>query len=48
MEVMDDERLLIEPAQNGLRRYGKVYERNFERAYAFTVRRVATAGRPRT
>jgi RNA polymerase sigma-70 factor, ECF subfamily len=37
---MDDERLLIEAAQKDPRRYGELYERNFERVYAFIARRV--------
>jgi len=38
--MMDEERLLIEAAQKDPRRYGELYERNFERVYAFVVRRV--------
>ena len=37
---MDEERLLIEAAQKDPRRYGELYEQNFERDYAFIVRRV--------
>src|SRR5262249_10766354 len=37
---MDEERLLIEAAQKDPRRYGELYERNFERIYAFVARRV--------
>jgi RNA polymerase sigma-70 factor (ECF subfamily) len=37
---MDQERLLIEAAQRDPRRFGELYERNFERVYAFIVRRV--------
>jgi RNA polymerase sigma-70 factor (ECF subfamily) len=37
---MDEERLLIEAAQKDPRRYGELYEQNFERVYAFIVRRV--------
>jgi RNA polymerase sigma-70 factor (ECF subfamily) len=37
---MDEERVLIEAAQKDPRRYGELYEQNFERVYAFTVRRV--------
>src|ERR1051326_4394891 len=38
--MMDEERLLIEAAQKDPRRYGELYERNFERVYAFIMRRV--------
>ena len=37
---MDDERLLIEAAQKDPRRFGELYEKNFERVYTFIVRRV--------
>jgi RNA polymerase sigma-70 factor (ECF subfamily) len=37
---MDEERLLIEAAQKDRRRYAELYEQNFERVYAFVVRRV--------
>ena len=37
---MDEERLLIEAAQKDLRRFSELYERNFDRVYAFVVRRV--------
>jgi RNA polymerase sigma-70 factor, ECF subfamily len=37
---MDDERQLIEAAQRDPRRFGELYERNFERVYAFVARRV--------
>jgi RNA polymerase sigma-70 factor (ECF subfamily) len=37
---MNEERLLIEAAQKDLRRYAALYEQNFERVYAFVVRRV--------
>jgi RNA polymerase sigma-70 factor (ECF subfamily) len=37
---MDDERLLIEAAQKDPRRFAELYERNFERVYAFIARRV--------
>jgi RNA polymerase sigma-70 factor (ECF subfamily) len=40
IEVMDDERLLIEAAQRDPRRFADLYERNFERVYAFIARRV--------
>ncbi|MGH3054653.1 MAG: RNA polymerase sigma factor [Gaiellaceae bacterium] len=35
-----DERLLIEAAQRDPSRFGELYEHNFERVYAFIVRRV--------
>lgn len=35
-----DERLLVEAAQRDPRRFGELYERNFERVYAFVLRRV--------
>src|SRR5213594_4646417 len=38
--MMDQERLLIEAAQKDPRRFGELYETNFERVYAFIVRRV--------
>jgi RNA polymerase sigma-70 factor (ECF subfamily) len=37
---MEQERLLIEAAQKDSRRFGELYEANFERVYAFIVRRV--------
>jgi RNA polymerase sigma-70 factor (ECF subfamily) len=37
---MEQERLLIEAAQRDPRRFGELYEANFERVYAFIVRRV--------
>jgi RNA polymerase sigma-70 factor (ECF subfamily) len=37
---MDDERRLIEAAQKDPRLFGELYERNFERVYAFVARRV--------
>src|SRR5437867_10432874 len=40
MARTDDERQLIEAAQKDPRRFGELYERNFERVYAFIVRRV--------
>jgi len=40
IHVMNEERLLIEAAQKDLRRYAALYEQNFERVYAFVVRRV--------
>src|SRR5436190_4895396 len=40
MARTDDERQLIEAAQKDPRRFGELYERNFERVYAFVVRRV--------
>src|SRR5690348_6813347 len=36
----EDERQLIEAAQRDASRFGELYERNFERVYAFVVRRV--------
>ncbi len=36
----DGDRLLIEAAQKDRRRFAEVYESNFERVYAFIVRRV--------
>jgi RNA polymerase sigma-70 factor, ECF subfamily len=36
----DDERLLVEAAQRDASRFAELYERNFERVYAFVVRRV--------
>ncbi|MCI0403962.1 MAG: sigma-70 family RNA polymerase sigma factor [Acidobacteria bacterium] len=35
-----DEQALIEAAQRDPRRFGELYERNFERVYAFVARRV--------
>src|SRR5215471_9110914 len=40
MPGMDDERRLIEAARNDPRRFGELYERNFDRVYAFIARRV--------
>src|SRR5262245_43243574 len=37
---MEQEQLLIEAAQKDPRRFGELYETNFERVYAFIVRRV--------
>src|SRR5919197_3603563 len=37
---MEQERLLIEAAQTDPKRFGELYESNFERVYAFIVRRV--------
>lgn len=37
---MEDERLRIEAAQKDPRRFADLYEENFERVYAFVVRRV--------
>jgi RNA polymerase sigma-70 factor, ECF subfamily len=39
-EDSPDERLLIEAAQRDPRRFAELYERNFERVYAFIARRV--------
>jgi RNA polymerase sigma-70 factor (ECF subfamily) len=38
--MMEQERLLIEAAQKDPHRFAELYERNFERVYAFIVRRV--------
>jgi RNA polymerase sigma-70 factor (ECF subfamily) len=38
--MMEQERLLIEAAQKDPRRFAELYETNFERVYAFMVRRV--------
>jgi len=38
--MMDQERLLIEAAQKDPRRFAELYETNFERVYAFIIRRV--------
>jgi RNA polymerase sigma-70 factor (ECF subfamily) len=38
--AQSDERLLIEAAQKDPARFGELYERNFERVYAFVARRV--------
>src|SRR5262250_1542397 len=38
--MIEHERLLVEAAQQDLRRFAELYERNFERVYAFIVRRV--------
>src|ERR1041385_7678134 len=40
MAGADDDRPLIEAAQKDPRRFGELYERNFERVYAFVARRV--------
>ena len=37
---MDEERLLVEAAQRDPRRFGELYESNFQRVYAFIARRV--------
>src|SRR4030095_8673922 len=37
---MEQERLLIEAAQKDPKRFAELYESNFERIYAFAVRRV--------
>src|ERR1051325_5943151 len=37
---MEQERLLIEAAQKAPKRFAELYESNFERVYAFIVRRV--------
>lgn len=36
----EDERLLVEAAQKNPSRFGELYERNFERVYAYVARRV--------
>src|SRR5262250_1947473 len=38
--MIEHERLLVEAAQQDLRRFAELYEANFERVYAFIVRRV--------
>jgi RNA polymerase sigma-70 factor (ECF subfamily) len=38
---MEQERLLIEAAQKDPRRFAELYDANFDRVYAFVVRRVA-------
>ena len=40
----DDERLLIEAAQADPRRFGDLYERNFDRVYAYVARRTGSRG----
>jgi RNA polymerase sigma-70 factor, ECF subfamily len=40
----DDERLLIEAAKADPRRFGELYERSFDRVYAFVARRAADRG----
>src|SRR5207244_5381540 len=40
MAGTDDERQLIEAAQKDPRRFGELYESNFDRVYAFVARRV--------
>src|SRR5262245_54701861 len=40
----DDERLLIEAAQADPQRFGALYERNFDRVYAFVARRSGSRG----
>jgi len=40
LEAETDERLLIEAAQRDPRRFGELYENNFDRVYAFVVSRV--------
>jgi len=37
---MEQERLLIEAAQKDPSRFAELYETNFERVYAFIVRRI--------
>src|SRR5437660_1127511 len=38
----DDERLLIEAAKADPRRFAELYERNFDRVYAFAARRAGS------
>jgi len=40
----DDERLLIEAAQADPGRFGDLYERNFDRVYAYVARRTGSRG----
>src|SRR5215468_6246548 len=40
IQLMDQERLLIEAAQKDPSRFAELYESNFDRIYAFIVRRV--------
>ena len=40
LEAETDERLLIEAAQRDPRRFGELYEKNFDHVYAFVVSRV--------
>jgi RNA polymerase sigma-70 factor (ECF subfamily) len=40
LEAETDERVLIEAAQRDPRRFGELYENNFDRVYAFVVSRV--------
>src|SRR2546425_13119544 len=40
MAEIDDERRSIEAAKNDPRQFAELYERNFDRVYAFIVRRV--------
>jgi len=40
----DDERLLIEAAKADPRRFGELYERHFDRVYAFVARRAGGRG----
>jgi len=39
-ERQADERLLVEAAQKDPARFAELYENNFERVYAYVVRRV--------
>jgi RNA polymerase sigma-70 factor (ECF subfamily) len=43
-EVEIDERLLIREAQRDRRRFAELYERNFDRVYAYVARRVRDRG----
>ena len=40
----DDERLLIEAAKADPQRFAELYERNFDRVYAFAARRTSSRG----
>ena len=40
----DDERLLIEAAKADPQRFADLYEQNFDRVYAFVVRRSGSRG----
>jgi RNA polymerase sigma-70 factor (ECF subfamily) len=40
----DDERLLIEAAKADLQRFGALYERHFDRVYAYVARRSSSRG----
>lgn len=40
VEALDEERLLVEAAQRDPSRFADLYEQNFERVYAYVIRRV--------